>query len=131
MSAPVPYNPPWRPGRGQPTQRRLAKESEYIKTLMTHCCCFFIKVCTKEEQEILQRDSNKSQKLRKKLMGGETQNLSELLNTKTYEIKMWVDAMHCFYFGGRRRKRLSPTPRGHDEGWSGEGCPAQRQTAGI
>lgn len=28
-------------------------------------------VCTKEEQEILLRDSNKSQKLRKKLMGGE------------------------------------------------------------
>uniref|UniRef100_A0AAR2LE46 Activating signal cointegrator 1 n=2 Tax=Pygocentrus nattereri TaxID=42514 RepID=A0AAR2LE46_PYGNA len=33
--------------------------------------CFFCGslVCTKEEQEILQRDSNKSQKLRKKLMG--------------------------------------------------------------
>ncbi|KAI4879581.1 hypothetical protein NFI96_026535 [Prochilodus magdalenae] len=33
--------------------------------------CFFCDslVCTKEEQEILQRDSNKSQKLRKKLMG--------------------------------------------------------------
>ncbi|KAM7405831.1 hypothetical protein PAMP_000251 [Pampus punctatissimus] len=30
------------------------------------CGCL---VCTKEEQEILQRDSNKSQKLRKKLMG--------------------------------------------------------------
>jgi len=29
-----------------------------------------IQVCTKEEQEILQRDSNKSLKLRKKLMGG-------------------------------------------------------------
>ncbi len=29
-----------------------------------------IQVCTTEEQEILQRDSNKSQKLRKKLMGG-------------------------------------------------------------
>uniref|UniRef100_A0A3P8Z4E9 Activating signal cointegrator 1 n=1 Tax=Esox lucius TaxID=8010 RepID=A0A3P8Z4E9_ESOLU len=34
--------------------------------------CFFCGslVCTKEEQEILQRDSNKSQKLRKKLMEG-------------------------------------------------------------
>uniref|UniRef100_G3PXV0 Activating signal cointegrator 1 n=1 Tax=Gasterosteus aculeatus aculeatus TaxID=481459 RepID=G3PXV0_GASAC len=33
--------------------------------------CLFCKnlVCTREEQEILQRDSNKSQKLRKKLMG--------------------------------------------------------------
>lgn len=33
---------------------------------------FSIKVCSREEQEILERDSNKSQKLRKKLMGGET-----------------------------------------------------------
>lgn len=32
---------------------------------------FWNQVCTAEEQEILQRDSNKSQKLRKKLMGGE------------------------------------------------------------
>uniref|UniRef100_A0AAX7THA8 Zinc finger C2HC5-type domain-containing protein n=1 Tax=Astatotilapia calliptera TaxID=8154 RepID=A0AAX7THA8_ASTCA len=42
--------------------------------------CFFCGslVCTKEEQEILQRDSNKSQKLRKKLMGdfGEREYLS-------------------------------------------------------
>ncbi|XP_013769021.1 activating signal cointegrator 1 [Pundamilia nyererei] len=42
--------------------------------------CFFCGslVCTKEEQEILQRDSNKSQKLRKKLMGdfGERDYLS-------------------------------------------------------
>ncbi|XP_076880250.1 activating signal cointegrator 1 isoform X1 [Brachyhypopomus gauderio] len=36
--------------------------------------CFFCGslVCTKEEQEILQRDSNRSQKLRKKLMGDRT-----------------------------------------------------------
>ncbi|GAA6091904.1 activating signal cointegrator 1 [Tachysurus ichikawai] len=35
--------------------------------------CFFCGslVCTNEEQEILHRDSNRSQKLRKKLMGGE------------------------------------------------------------
>lgn len=32
-------------------------------------------VCTKEEQDILQRDSNKSQKLRKKLLGGAETNL--------------------------------------------------------
>lgn len=38
-------------------------------------CFFFVnQVCTKEEEEILQRDSNKSQKLRKKLMGGESLN---------------------------------------------------------
>ncbi|RXN17698.1 activating signal cointegrator 1 [Labeo rohita] len=33
-------------------------------------------VCTTEEQEILQRDSNKSQKLRKKLMGGNRAGVS-------------------------------------------------------
>lgn len=32
-------------------------------------------VCTKEEQDILQRDSNKSQKLRKKLLGGAETNV--------------------------------------------------------
>ncbi len=36
------------------------------------------------------------------------------------------DVGRCFilhYFIDRRwRKRLSPTPRGHDEGWPGEGC---------
>ncbi|KAM8973281.1 activating signal cointegrator 1 [Pelodytes ibericus] len=32
-------------------------------------------VCTKEEQDILQRDSNKSQKLRKKLLGGTESSL--------------------------------------------------------
>lgn len=39
---------------------------------------FLFKVCTKEEQEILQRDSNKSQKLRKKLMGGSSQIYQKL-----------------------------------------------------
>lgn len=37
--------------------------------LVSHVLIWINQVCTKEEQEILQRDSNKSQKLRKKLMG--------------------------------------------------------------
>uniref|UniRef100_A0A2K6EU69 Thyroid hormone receptor interactor 4 n=1 Tax=Propithecus coquereli TaxID=379532 RepID=A0A2K6EU69_PROCO len=34
------------------------------------CLCYVAQVCTHEEQDILQRDSNKSQKLLKKLMSG-------------------------------------------------------------
>lgn len=55
----------------------------------------WIQVCTREEQEILQRDSNKSQKLRKKLMGGESQNESKLVNVI---IMMMVDAMNSVLF---------------------------------
>lgn len=55
----------------------------------------WIQVCTREEHEILQRDSNKSQKLRKKLMGGESQNESKLLNVI---IIMMVDAMNLVLF---------------------------------
>lgn len=44
-------------------------------------------VCTKEEQDILQRDSNKSQKLRKKLLGAETNLKMDLLPHQEMRLK--------------------------------------------
>lgn len=55
-----------------------------------------IQVCTKEEQEILQRDSNKSLKLRKKLMGGWKQRSCRSIETSIGLSS--IEKCQCFHF---------------------------------
>lgn len=98
---------PWkRTGHTKKTSKRIRIYKNFDDSLF----CFFIKVCTKEEQEILQRDSNKSQKLRKKLMGGETQNFSELLNLWDKDVG-WCYALFLFWWQMLEEEIISHTKR--------------------
>ncbi|KAM6943557.1 activating signal cointegrator 1 [Xenentodon cancila] len=64
-------------------------------------------VCTTEEQEILQRDSNKSQKLRKKLMGGKSQNYSGICE-RSVKILMLLCSKFVFISTDHGEKELLP-----------------------
>lgn len=68
-----------------------------FSSILSSLISFLIQVCTREEQEILQRDSNKSQKLRKKLMGGERPKLVWILKHKT-NFTMWIHGVNLFLF---------------------------------
>lgn len=59
-------------------------------------------------------------------MGGESE-LDRYVKLKNKHMEL----MFLNIFGRFWRERVSSSPRGSSESWSGEGCPAQGEAAGI